>query len=174
MVEKLAAEKLVAEKLVAEKLVAEKLAVKKPAERQVAEKLAVKKPAEKLTVEQLAEKLAVEKLAVEKWAAEKWAVAKLAAEKLAAVEGPRENSIPDYQEIGERLKDLIRKHRKGLQKMYGETEDELDKNLESPIKRGEEMANRLITEMRCPRAIAKDLAVLTLYDVAILICMFQY
>ncbi|PUU80831.1 hypothetical protein B9Z19DRAFT_1106808 [Tuber borchii] len=53
--------------------------------------------------------------------------------------------------------------------MYGETEDELNKNLEAPIKRGEEMARKLITEMGCSREVAKDLAVLTLYDVAILI-----
>ena len=104
---------------------------------------------------------------------EKPAAEKPAAGKLVVIEEPEGNLIPDYQEIGERLKDVIRKHRKGLRKMYGETEDELDKNLKSPIKRGEEMAKRLITQMGCPRAIAKDLAVLTLYDVAILICMFQ-
>ncbi|PUU79858.1 hypothetical protein B9Z19DRAFT_1045955 [Tuber borchii] len=59
--------------------------------------------------------------------------------------------------------------RKGLKNMYGETEEELNKSLEAPIKRGEEMARKLITEMGCSREIAIDLTVLALYDVAILI-----
>jgi len=83
------------------------------------------------------------------------------------------NPVPSGEKIGERLKDLITSGRKGLKNMYGETEDELNKNLEAPIKRGEEMARKLITEMGCSREIATDLAVLTLYDVAILICMFR-
>ena len=115
-----------------------------------------------------AEKRVREKLV----AAEKVAAEKVAAEMSVVVEGPGGDLIPDGQEIGERLKDVIMLRRKGLQKMYGETEDELNQNLEWPIRKGEEMARKLIGEMGCPRAIAKDLAVLTLYDVAILICMF--
>lgn len=82
-----------------------------------------------------------------------------------------ENSIPDSRKIGRWLKDVIKNHQRDLRKMYGETEDELNRNLEVPIKKGEEMARKLITEMGCPPEIAKDLAVLTLYDVAILISM---
>ncbi|PUU80835.1 hypothetical protein B9Z19DRAFT_1020740 [Tuber borchii] len=52
--------------------------------------------------------------------------------------------------------------------MYGETELELDQSLKVPIKRGEEMARRLIT-MGCNTEDAKNLTLLTLYDVAILI-----
>ncbi|PUU79856.1 hypothetical protein B9Z19DRAFT_977489 [Tuber borchii] len=77
--------------------------------------------------------------------------------------------IPNGEEIGERLMNLIKRDRKGLQKIYGETEAELDKNLRAPIKRGEEMARKLITEMGCGYYIATDLTVLTLYDVVILI-----
>jgi len=80
--------------------------------------------------------------------------------------------VPSGEEIGERLKDLIMNCRKGLKNMYGETEEELGKYLGAPIQRGEEMARKLITEMRCGREVAKDLTVLTLYDVAILIGMF--
>ena len=82
-------------------------------------------------------------------------------------------SIPRGETIGARLKDLIMNHRKGLKNMYGQTEDELNKSLEAPIKRGEEMARKLIAEMGCPHEVAIDLTVLTLYDVAILICMFR-
>ncbi|PUU80840.1 hypothetical protein B9Z19DRAFT_1078446 [Tuber borchii] len=38
-----------------------------------------------------------------------------------------------------------------------------------PIRRGEEMARKLVADMGCPLDIAKRLTVLTLYDVAILI-----
>ena len=86
-------------------------------------------------------------------------------------EGLTENSIPNGEQIGIWLRDVIINHRKGLQKMYGETEAELDKSLEAPIKKGEEMARKLVTEMGCWGEIAKDLTVLTLYDVAILIGM---
>lgn len=106
-------------------------------------------------------KLAVEDPAVEKRAAEQ-----------SVVEGPGGNSIPNTQEIGKRFKDVIMNHRQGLRKMYGETEAELNQGLKSPIIKGETMARMLIAEMGCPRAIAKDLTVLTLYDVAILIGMF--
>jgi len=57
--------------------------------------------------------------------------------------------------------------------MYGKTQDELDKSLEDPIRRGEEMARKLITEMECGVEMAKDLTVLTLYDLAILIGIFR-
>ncbi|PUU80834.1 hypothetical protein B9Z19DRAFT_973428 [Tuber borchii] len=70
--------------------------------------------------------------------------------------------------IGKWLKDVIINHRKGLQKMYGETKLELDQSLQRPIKRGEEMARKLVT-MGCGIEVAKDLTLLTLYDVAILI-----
>jgi len=76
------------------------------------------------------------------------------------------------QEIGSMLKDLILRHRRGLQKMYGWTAAELDKGLKVPIKRGEEMARKLVTEMGCGRYIAGDLTMLTLYDMAILIGRF--
>ncbi|PUU79850.1 hypothetical protein B9Z19DRAFT_977566 [Tuber borchii] len=80
-----------------------------------------------------------------------------------------EGTAVSSEKIGERLKDLIMNHRKGLKNMYGQTKDELDESLEGLIKRGEEMARKLITEMGCSREIAKELTVLTLYDVAILI-----
>ena len=86
---------------------------------------------------------------------------------------PPEGEVPCGKEIGERLKDLVINRRNGLKNIYGETEDELNKSLEAPIKRGEEMARKLITEMGCSCEVATDLAVLTLYDVAILICMFR-
>ncbi|PUU80852.1 hypothetical protein B9Z19DRAFT_1106818 [Tuber borchii] len=53
--------------------------------------------------------------------------------------------------------------------MYGGTGAELDKSLKVPIKRGEGMARKLVADMGCPLEVAKDLTVLTLYDVAILI-----
>ena len=75
-------------------------------------------------------------------------------------------------QINAKLRDLIGDQRKGLQKLYGETEAELDKSLWAPSKRGEEMARKLINEMGCAAEVAKDLTVLTLYDVAILIGTF--
>lgn len=113
-------------------------------------------------VEKAAEKLAAEKLAAEKPAAGK-----------SVADEPRENTIPNGEQIGEWLKDVITNHRKGLRKMYGETEEELDKCLKALIEQGEEMARRLIDYMKCTAVVAKDLTVLTLYDVAILIGMFQ-
>ncbi|PUU80848.1 hypothetical protein B9Z19DRAFT_973300 [Tuber borchii] len=95
------------------------------------------------------------------------AVEKQTIEKSVAEE-PKKNSISKDEQIGERLKDVIINHRKGLQIMYGETEAELDESLEVPIKRGEEMARKLIT-MGCNIEIAKNLALLTLYDVTVLI-----
>lgn len=80
---------------------------------------------------------------------------------------------PNSKEIAGKLKDLIMKQRKSLMKMYGGEEAELDKRLKEPIKTGEEMAEKLIGK-GCPRVIAKDLTVLTLYDVAILIGMLWY
>ena len=81
--------------------------------------------------------------------------------------------IPNDQQIGERLKDVIMNRRRGLKKMYGETEAELNTSLERPVNRGEEMVRKLVTEMGCPCLIAKDLTVLTLYDLAILIGTFR-
>lgn len=66
---------------------------------------------------------------------------------------------------------MVTNHQKDLRKIYGETEAELNKSLRAPIRKGGEMARKLI-EMGCPLEIAKDLTVLTLYDVAILISMF--
>ena len=73
--------------------------------------------------------------------------------------------------IGEKFKDLIMNRRKGLKNMYGRTEDELNTSLEALIRRGEVMEKNLI-EMGCTGEIAKELTVLTLYDVAILIGTF--
>jgi len=56
-----------------------------------------------------------------------------------------------------------------LQNMYGKIEAELNKSLAVAIKRGEIMARRLILEMGCGYEVAKELTVLTLYDMAILI-----
>jgi len=82
---------------------------------------------------------------------------------------PGAGEIPIGSRIGKRLKGVIMNERKGLQKMYGEAEAELDESLKAPIKKGEEMARRLIMEMGCSGGAAIDLTVLTLYDVAILI-----
>ena len=94
----------------------------------------------------------------------------LAVEKSLA-EKPKNNPIPKGGLVSERLKDVIINHRKGLQKMYGGTESQLDESLKVPIKRGEEMMRKLIMEMGFSREIATDLTVLTLYDMAILIGM---
>jgi len=82
---------------------------------------------------------------------------------------PRGGQVPNGEIIGQRLRNVILMQRKGLQKMYGNTEDELSISLEAPIKRGEEMARKLIMEMECYPELAMDLIVLTLYDMAILI-----
>jgi len=81
--------------------------------------------------------------------------------------------IPSGEEISKKFKDLILNRRKGLKNMYGETENELNESLEAPVRKGEEMARKLIMEMGCGREVAKELTVLTLYDVAILIGMFR-
>ncbi|KAG0128936.1 hypothetical protein HOY82DRAFT_506254 [Tuber indicum] len=78
-------------------------------------------------------------------------------------------TVPDAKEVDDKLKNFIMKDRTGLQNMYGRTEAELNTSLEVPIQRGEEMAGKLIREMGCSYEVAKDLTVLTLYDVAILI-----
>jgi len=80
-----------------------------------------------------------------------------------------EERPPTGKEISKRFKDLIMKDRRGLQKMYGETEAELDESLRTSIERGEDMARKLINEMGCRLEAAIELTVLTLYDVAILI-----
>jgi len=84
---------------------------------------------------------------------------------------PAAEEIPDTEMVGKALKHVIINQRKGLQKMYGETEAELDESLKTPVKKGEEMARKLIMEMGCSGETAIDLTVLTLYDVAILISM---
>lgn len=109
-----------------------------------------------------------EEMPAEKLPAEKMPAEKMPAEKMPA---PAQ-SAPSREEIARILKDVIRIHRRGLGKIYGEAGDELDYNLEEPIKKGEEMAKILIARMGCPRPIAKDLTVLTLYDVIIFIGMF--
>ncbi|KAG0128934.1 hypothetical protein HOY82DRAFT_671393 [Tuber indicum] len=86
-----------------------------------------------------------------------------------AAGGSESASVPDSKEICAKLKQVIMEVRPSLQNMYGKTEAELDKSLEGPIKRGEEMARKLIQDMECTREVAKELTVLTLYDVAILI-----
>ena len=80
--------------------------------------------------------------------------------------------VPSSREIGERLKDFIGSRGEGLKDMYGETREEQNRRLKGPIKMGEEMAIKLITEMGCTGEVAKDLTVLTLYDVAILVGTF--
>ena len=89
-----------------------------------------------------------------------------------AVAKPEERAVPSRGRIGKNLKDLIMNSRRGLKNMYGKTEDELDKSLQEPIKKGEEMARKLIYEMGCDIMSAIDLTVLTLYDMAILIGTF--
>ena len=74
------------------------------------------------------------------------------------------------KEISNILKDVIMNHRKGLQNIYGRTD--LDGTLRMQIKKGVEMVRSLTSEMACDRETAKDLTVLTLYNVAILIGMF--
>ncbi|KAG0641329.1 hypothetical protein HOY80DRAFT_1135357 [Tuber brumale] len=76
---------------------------------------------------------------------------------------------PDAKAISERLRHVIMNDRPSLQNMYGKTEEELNISLQVPIQRGREMATKLVMEMGCSYAIAVDLTVLTLYDVAILI-----
>ena len=80
--------------------------------------------------------------------------------------------IPSGKEIGDRLGAFIESQ--GLKDMYGEAGDERNRRLKGPIKVGEEMARKLITEMGCTGEVAKDLTVLTLYDVAILIGRFWW
>ncbi|KAG0641319.1 hypothetical protein HOY80DRAFT_902534 [Tuber brumale] len=83
--------------------------------------------------------------------------------------GLEETSVPDGKEIHKMLKDVIMEIRPSLQNMYGKTEAELNKSLEVLVGKGEEMARKLIRDMGCTREVAKELTVLTLYDVAILI-----
>ena len=85
---------------------------------------------------------------------------------------PRENALPGRERISERLRDFLMRQRRSLRNMYGKTETELNESLEAPIKRGEEMARKLIMEMECPGEVVEELIVLTLYNVAILIGMF--
>jgi len=101
-------------------------------------------------------------------AAEKQVVENLVARELLGI------LVPNGQEIGERLNYVIKMDRKGLQRMYGGTEEELDKNLKMPIERGREMVRKLVTEMGCGPEVAKDLTALTLYDVAILIGKYWF
>jgi len=82
------------------------------------------------------------------------------------------NAVPSGDDIAKRLKDFIRDRGQGLKNMYGEPGDGQNRNLEVPIRMGEEMARNLITKMGCTGEVAKDLTVLTLYDVAILIGTF--
>ena len=85
---------------------------------------------------------------------------------------PRERVYPNGEEIGKRLKYVINKQRRCSQKMYGKTEEELDKSLTVLIKKKrEEMARKLIHGMGCSPEIVTDLTVLALYDVVSLIRM---
>jgi len=84
----------------------------------------------------------------------------------------RKSAVPSVEDIGEKLKDFIAHRGQGLRYMYGEAGDEQNRRLEGPTKMGGEMARKLITEMRCTGEVAKELTVLTLYDVAILIGTF--
>ena len=130
---------------------------------------------ERLGAERLeAERLEAERVEAKRREAERLEAERLEAERLEAerVEAKRREAEVSSLQIGERLRCLIMDRRKGLQKMYGETEAELDKSLRAPIEKGVEMARKLVSEMGCSVEIAKDLTVLTLYDVAILIGMF--
>ena len=98
---------------------------------------------------------------------------KLAAEE-AAVADLREDVVPSSEVIAKRLKDFIANRGQGLRNMYGETGDESKRRLGVAIESGEEMTRKLITEMGCTGEVAKDLVVLTLYDVAILIGTFWW
>ena len=82
--------------------------------------------------------------------------------------------VPSGEEIGEKLKDFIGRRGQGLRNMYGQPGGEQNGKLEGPIRKGEEMAKILIREMGCTGEVAKDLTVLTLYDVAILIGTFWW
>jgi len=77
--------------------------------------------------------------------------------------------VPSSREIGDRLQDFIRNGGEGLRNMYDNAGDGPNRGLKMAIRTGEVMATRLITEMECTPGVAKDLSVLTLYDVAILI-----
>ena len=167
--ERLAAKRLAAERLEAEGLAAERLGAEKlEAERLGTEKLEAKR----LETERLeAERLETERLAAERQEAERLETGRQEVERLEA-EGLEIDRLTPLLQINAKLRNMIRDQRKGLQKMYGETEAELDKSLWAPSKRGEEMARKLINEMGCAAEVAKDLTVLTLYDVAILIGTF--
>lgn len=65
--------------------------------------------------------------------------------------------------------DEITHSRVNLREMYGRTVAERG---ESPSVRGQ-IAERLVEQMGCPGEVARDLATLTLYDVAILISRFR-
>ena len=91
-----------------------------------------------------------------------------------AAAGSRESAVPSFEDIGERLKDFIAHRGQGLRDMYDEAGGEQNRRLEGPTKMGEEMAKKLITEMGCTGEVAKELTVLTLYDVAILIGTFWW
>ncbi|PUU80839.1 hypothetical protein B9Z19DRAFT_973419 [Tuber borchii] len=69
--------------------------------------------------------------------------------------------------ISEGLKNLVGR-RNFLQNVYGNTEEQLGKNLKDSIQKGEEMVRTLV-EMKCDVKVAIELTLLTLYDVAILI-----
>ncbi|CUS12903.1 unnamed protein product [Tuber aestivum] len=77
--------------------------------------------------------------------------------------------LPTAKEIGAKLIAVIKEDRKSLKNLYGTTDQELDENLKDPIKKGVEMAGKLITEKGCSYEIAIDLTALTLYNVAVLI-----
>jgi len=49
---------------------------------------------------------------------------------------PGAKEIPNSKSISQALKHVIINQRKGLRKMYGETEAELDESLKTPIKKG--------------------------------------
>ena len=81
---------------------------------------------------------------------------------------------PSGKEVGKRLSDFIERGGDGLKNMYFEAGGKPNGWLKQGIKCGEGMAKKLITEMGCTGEVAKDLTVLTLYDVAILIGAFWW
>ena len=87
--------------------------------------------------------------------------------------GPR-GRVPSSIEIGDRLLDFISHGGEGLINRYSKAGDGPNRGLKMATRTGEVMVTRLITEMGCTPGVAKDLSVLTLYDMAILIGMILF
>ena len=86
-----------------------------------------------------------------------------------SAEGLGKISIDGGQPSSERGTDVIMHSRVSLREMYSRT---LAEQEESPSAQ-EQIAGGLVEQMGCPGEVARDLATLRLYDVAILISMFR-